>query len=161
VDGTAMPIVHRDVSPQNLFVSSDGVCRVLDFGVSKIATDRRRTRTGVRKGKLPYMAPEQISGDPVDARADVWAIGVMLWEALTGQRLFDRDTDFLIYQAITSAAIPSVNDPITGSARSARYPGAVDRVIGRALARDRDQRHATARELGRDLLELAGEVGGP
>ena len=151
VDGTAMPIVHRDVSPQNLMVSSDGVCRVLDFGVSKIATDHRRTRTGVRKGKLPYMAPEQIAGEPVDARADVWAIGAMLWEALTGARLFDRDTDFLIYQAITAAEIPSVN---TGGA-GARYPGAVDRVIGRALARDRDRRHATARELGRELLDLA------
>jgi serine/threonine-protein kinase len=156
VDGTALPVVHRDVSPQNLFVSSDGTCRVLDFGVSKIATDPRRTRTGVRKGKLPYMAPEQIRGEPLDARADVWAVGVMLWEALTGEPLFDRDTDFLTYQAITEAVIP----PVTARARAASYPAAVDRVIARALARDRDQRHASARELGHDLLELAGEVGG-
>jgi eukaryotic-like serine/threonine-protein kinase len=156
VDGTALPVVHRDVSPQNLFVSSDGTCRVLDFGVSKIASDPRRTRTGVRKGKLPYMAPEQIRGEPLDARADVWAVGVMLWEALTGEPLFDRDTDFLTYQAITEAAIP----PVTARARAASYPAAIDRVIARALARDRDQRHASARELGHDLLELAGEVGG-
>jgi serine/threonine-protein kinase len=156
VDGTALPIVHRDVSPQNLLVSSDGTCRVLDFGVSKIATDPRRTRTGVRKGKLPYMAPEQVRGEPVDARADVWAVGVMLWEALTGEPLFDGDTDFLIYQAITEAAIP----PVTARLAAASYPAAVDRVIARALARDRAQRHASARELGHDLLQLAVEAGG-
>jgi eukaryotic-like serine/threonine-protein kinase len=154
-DGTAMPIVHRDVSPQNLFVSADGGCRVLDFGVSKIANDHRHTRTGVLKGKLPYMAPEQLRGEPVDGRADVWAVGVMLWEALTGGRLFERDTDFLIYQAITDAAIPSVN------AAAPRYPAAIDDVIARALARDRDRRHATARELGLDLARIAGELGGP
>jgi eukaryotic-like serine/threonine-protein kinase len=153
-DGTAMPIVHRDVSPQNVFVSTDGVCRVLDFGVSKIATDHRRTRTGVLKGKVPYMAPEQLRGEPVDGRADVWAVGVMLWEALVGRRLFDRDTDFLIYEAITGEAIPSVN------AEGARYPDAIDGVIARALARDREARYATARELGRDLQRVAAEPGG-
>jgi hypothetical protein len=157
VDGTAMPIVHRDVSPQNVFVSVDGTSRVLDFGVSKIATDRRRTRTGVVKGKLPYMSPEQLRGEPLDGRADVWAAGVMLWEALTGARLFDRDTDFLIYQAITGAAIPSVNAP--GRA-GLRYPEAIDGVIARALARDREARYASARELGHALAELAAEVGG-
>jgi hypothetical protein len=156
VDGTPLPIIHRDVSPQNLFVSADGTCRVLDFGVSKIATDPRRTRTGVRKGKLPYMAPEQIRGEPLDARADVWAVGVMMWEALTGEPLFDRDTDFLTYQAITEAAIP----PVTARVPGASYPAAVDRVIARALARDRDQRHASAAELGHDLVQLAVEVGG-
>ena len=156
VDGTPLPIVHRDVSPQNLFVSADGTCRVLDFGVSKIASDPRRTRSGVRKGKLPYMAPEHVRGDAVDGRADVWALGVMLWEALTGQRLFDRDTDFLTYQAITDAEIPSVNACVPG----ARYPAAVDRVLARALARDPDHRHASARELAADLARLAAEVGG-
>jgi serine/threonine-protein kinase len=153
-DGTALPIVHRDVSPQNLFVSCDGTCRVLDFGVSKIATDPRRTASGVRKGKLPYMAPEQIRGEPVDARTDVWAVGVMLWEALVGRPLFDRETDFLTYQAITDGEVASVN--VDG----ARYPAAADRVIARALAADRDRRYASARELGRDLVDLAGEVGG-
>ena len=117
VHGTLTPIVHRDVSPQNLFVSADGVCRMLDFGVSKIANDRRRTGTGLLKGKLPYMAPEQIHGELADPRADIWAVGVMLWEALTGERLFDRDTDFLTYQAILSAPVPSVNATVP-----MRYP---------------------------------------
>jgi serine/threonine-protein kinase len=153
VDGTPMPVVHRDVSPQNLLVSVDGTCHIVDFGIAKVATDPRRTRTGVRKGKLPYMAPEHVRGEPLDARADVWAIGVMLWEALTGARLFDRDSDFRIYQAISDGEIPSVN------AAGARYPDAVDRIIARALARDRDQRYATARDLGHDLRELAGGAG--
>jgi hypothetical protein len=159
VDGTSTPIVHRDVSPQNVFVSADGVCRVLDFGVSKIASDRRRTGTGLLKGKLPYMAPEQLLGELADPRADVWAVGVMLWEALTGERLFDRNTDFLTYEAIIGAPIPSVN--AAGPAGAApRYPAAIDRVIARALGRDRDTRYATARELGRDLSRAAAEVGG-
>ncbi|TMQ03043.1 MAG: hypothetical protein E6J91_48660 [Deltaproteobacteria bacterium] len=161
VDGTAMPIVHRDVSPQNLFVSIDGTCRVLDFGVSKIATDHRRTRTGVRKGKLPYMAPEQIRRERVDGSADLWAIGAMLWEALTGARLFDRDTDFLIYEAITGMPIPSVNAARAPDAGAGPYPEAVDRIIARALARDRDQRYATARDLARDLLQLAADLAAP
>jgi serine/threonine protein kinase len=165
VDGTLTPIVHRDVSPQNLFVSGDGVCRVLDFGVSKIASDRRRTGTGLLKGKLPYMAPEQIHGEPVDPRADIWAMGVVLWEALTGERLFDRDTDFLTYQAIAGAAIPSVNAPVPGSAgaRGAgglRHPAAIDAVIARALGRDRDTRYPTARDLARDLQRVAADAGG-
>jgi eukaryotic-like serine/threonine-protein kinase len=154
VDGTAMPIIHRDVSPQNLFVSVDGTCRVLDFGVSKVATDHRRTHTGLLKGKLPYMAPEQIRGEPLDARADIWAVGVMLWEALTGQRLFDRDTDFLTYLAIASADIPSVN------AAASRYPPAIDRVIARALARDRDARYPSARDLAHDLQLATIPLGG-
>jgi serine/threonine-protein kinase len=154
VDGTPLAIIHRDVSPQNLFVSADGVCRVLDFGVSKIASDRRRTDTGLLKGKLPYMAPEQLHGEVADPRADIWAVGVMLWEALTGERLFDRATDFLTYQAIIDAPIPSV---ATGGLR---YPAAVDAVIARALGRDRDTRYPTARELARDLQRVAGDVGG-
>ena len=91
LDGTPVPVVHRDVSPHNLFVTRDGLCKVLDFGVSKIANDHSRTRTGIIKGKLPYMAPEQIHGAVVDGRADAWAIGVVFWEALAGRRLFVFD----------------------------------------------------------------------
>src|SRR6185369_9452687 len=90
------------------FVTREGVCKVLDFGVSKMAGDPQRTATGVRKGKLPYMAPEQLRGEQVDARVDVWALGAVLWEALTGQRLFDRATDFLTFQAIHEAEIPAL-----------------------------------------------------
>ena len=96
--GHPTPIVHRDVSPPNLFVTVDGTCKVLDFGIAKSLRDSSAapSRTGVLKGKLPYMAPEQIQGDPVDARTDVFALGVCLWEALTGERLYERETDLLI-----------------------------------------------------------------
>src|SRR5262249_26925 len=144
---------------QIVFVPAAGVCRVLDFGVSKIASDHRRTRTGLLKGKLPYMAPEQLHGELADARADIWAIGVMLWEALSGERLFDRDTDFLIYQAIGGAPTPSAT-AVGARGAAPRYPAAIDAVIARALARDRGMRFATARELGRELLRVADDVGG-
>jgi len=90
VAGNSTPVIHRDVSPQNLFVTVDGVCKVLDFGVSKMMTDGPRTRTGLLKGKLPYMSPEQIRGEPIDARSDVFALGVVAWEALAGARQIGR-----------------------------------------------------------------------
>ena len=89
VDGTPTPVVHRDISPQNLMVTTDGVCKVVDFGVSKVLTEGGRTQTGMLKGKLPYMAPEQIRGEPVDARADVYALGVLLFHLLVGHYPFE------------------------------------------------------------------------
>jgi len=155
VDGTATPIVHRDVSPQNMMVTSDGVCKLLDFGVSKVLTEGSRTRTGVLKGKLPYMAPEQIRGEPVGPQADVFALGVVLWEALTGARLFRRDTDYQIWRAVTEEAIPAV------TSRAPRLPAAVDAVVGRALERDLDRRYPTIAEFASDLRHTADRVGGP
>jgi eukaryotic-like serine/threonine-protein kinase len=152
VAGNPTPVIHRDVSPQNLFVTVDGVCKVLDFGVSKMMTDGPRTRTGLLKGKLPYMSPEQIRGEPVDARSDVFALGVVAWEALTGVRLFERDTDFLIWKAISEQPIPTVTSACHA------LPPAVDAVIARALDRDRDRRYANARELAAALAGVAGRA---
>ena len=145
VEGNAMTVVHRDVSPQNLFVTVDGVCKVLDFGVSKVMTDGPRTSSGVIKGKLPYMAPEQIRGEVVDGRADVFALGVCMWEALTMQRLFDRPTDFMIWKAITEEDVPSI------LVHWPECPPALDAVVRRALDRDPDRRFATAREFAEAL----------
>ncbi|MEJ7602816.1 MAG: protein kinase [Kofleriaceae bacterium] len=132
--GRPTSIVHRDVSPQNLFVTVDGVCKVLDFGVSKMLTDGPRTRSGVVKGKLPYMAPEQLRAEELDGRADVFALGTCAWEALTGVRLFDRETDYLIWKAITEEPIP----PITTYWPDC--PPALEAVVRRALERDRELR---------------------
>jgi len=151
-DGSPTPVIHRDVSPQNLFVTVDGGCKVLDFGVSKMVKDGPRTRTGVLKGKLPYMSPEQIQGEGVDARSDVFALGVVIWEALSGTSLFDRDTDFLIWKAITEAPIPPLA-PLG-------YPPEIDAMLGKALARDRAQRFPSARALGEALRDVAVQVGG-
>ena len=152
VDGSPTPVIHRDVSPQNLFVTIEGTCKVLDFGVSKMMKDGPRTRTGVLKGKLPYMSPEQIQGEPLDARSDVFALGVCVWEALTGNSLFDRDTDFLIWKAITEAPIP----PLVPHG----FPPGIDAVIGSALDRDRNRRFRSAKALGEALRNAAEAVGG-
>jgi len=155
VDGTPTPVVHRDVSPQNLMITTDGVCKLLDFGVSKVLTESSRTRTGILKGKLPYMAPEQIRGEPVDPRADVFSMGTVLWEALTGDRLFRRDSDYQIWQAVTEEPIPTV------TSRRPGLPRRIDAVVGRALERDVARRYPTIRAFASDLREVADELGGP
>ncbi|MGE3766559.1 MAG: protein kinase [Kofleriaceae bacterium] len=152
LDGNATPVVHRDVSPQNLFVTTDGTCKVLDFGIAKMLKDGPRTRTGVLKGKLPYMSPEQIQGEEVDARSDVFALGVVLWESLTGKALFDRETDFLIWKAITEAPIP----PLAPFG----FPTSIDAVISSALARDKKLRFRSARALGEALRNAVEPIGG-
>ncbi|MCW5806283.1 MAG: serine/threonine protein kinase, partial [Deltaproteobacteria bacterium] len=143
--GRPTPVVHRDVSPQNLHVTVDGSCKVLDFGVSKMMTDGPRTRTGVVKGKLPYMAPEQIRGEDIDGRADVFSLGVCAWEALAGARLFDRSTDFQIWKAITEEDVPAI------ATRWPACPPAVDALVLRALDRDPARRPATARAFAEEL----------
>jgi serine/threonine-protein kinase len=153
--GNPTPIVHRDVSPQNLFVTTDGTCKVLDFGVSKMVSDVNRTRSGLIKGKLPYMPPEQLRGEPVDVRADVFAMGVVLWEALTGERLFLRANDYLIFKAIAEEPIPPV------SQFSRDYGPAVDRLVARALERDRELRHPTIRAFADELAMVTTTLGGP
>ncbi|HRC58408.1 MAG TPA: serine/threonine-protein kinase, partial [Kofleriaceae bacterium] len=147
--GKPTPVVHRDVSPQNLFVTTDGVCKVLDFGVAKISTADRFSQSGMIKGKLPYMAPEQIQGQRVDARTDVFAMGVVLWETLTGTRLFSRPSDYLIWKAITEDPIPRL------SQLRPDLPAEVDEVVRRALARDPEQRYQTILALGQDLRRVA------
>ncbi|HEU0030167.1 MAG TPA: serine/threonine-protein kinase [Kofleriaceae bacterium] len=150
--GRPTPVVHRDVSPQNLFVTVDGVCKVLDFGVSKMTTDGPRTREGVIKGKLPYMAPEQIAGAPIDARTDVFALGVCAWEALAGTRLYDRESDYAIWQAITEHDAPFV------TTRWPACPPALAAMIARALARDPAHRVPTAQAFADELRRTAGVV---
>jgi eukaryotic-like serine/threonine-protein kinase len=154
VDGTPMPIVHRDVSPQNLFITTEGVCKLLDFGVSKVLTEGSRTRTGMLKGKLPYMAPEQIRGEPTDARADVFSMGVVLWESLTGRRLFQRDSDYQIWKAITEEDVPRVTSEVAG------LPPQIDHVVSRALERDAARRYPTIRAFAADLRDVAARAGG-
>ena len=150
VSGKATPVIHRDVSPQNLFVTVDGMCKVLDFGVSKMMTEGTRTRSGVIKGKLPYMSPEQIAGEPVDARSDTFAVGIVLWEAFSGKHLFHRSTDYAIWTAVMNDVVP----PVTG------YGDEITAIIARALQRDRARRYRSCAELARDLRHAAGAYGG-
>ncbi|MEZ4223376.1 MAG: serine/threonine-protein kinase [Polyangiaceae bacterium] len=146
--GEALNLVHRDVSPQNILVGVDGIPRVLDFGVAKAVGRAQSTRDGSVKGKLRYMSPEQVKAAPIDRRSDLFAAGIVLWEALCGLRLFNADDAAGVVHAIVNqeiAAPSSINSSV---------PPEVDGVVLRALARDREMRFATAAEMA-DALEHA------
>lgn len=143
--GLLLDVVHRDVSPQNLFVGYDGSVRLLDFGVASARHRLQHTSTGELKGKLAYLAPEQLAGASPERGVDIWALGVVLWEGLTGRRLFARDNVAATMSAVSEGVAPPLSDFVT-------LPRELQRVVDRALARDRRERFATAREMGRELL---------
>ncbi len=151
--GEALAIVHRDVSPQNVVVGVDGVARLLDFGVAKARNRLHTTQDGTIKGKLRYMAAEQLTNEGVDRRADVYGVGVILWELLTGQRLFDHETESATMHAILRQAPPAPS-------RLAAIDPSLDAITLRALARDRTQRFETARQMA-VALEQAVPVATP
>ncbi len=146
-DGRVLELVHRDVSPHNVLLSLNGAVKLTDFGVSKVAHSLLETRAGNLKGKVIYMAPEQIDparGD-VDRRTDLWAVGVVLWEMLTGTPLFRRDSEYMSMFAVLNEPVPSV--------RSVRpdVPGALDDIIARCVSREPDARFSSARALQLEL----------
>jgi serine/threonine-protein kinase len=151
--GELMEVVHRDVSPHNLFVTYDGNVSVVDFGIARASDRLQQTATGVLKGKFSYMAPEQIRQKSVDRRADIWALGVCLWEALTQKRLFVRATqaDTLMSVMTDPIKLPSEVDPV--------LPSVLDMITLRALSRNPDERFATAREMGRELMAFCRDSG--
>lgn len=137
-------IVHRDVSPQNVIVGVDGVSRVIDFGIAKARSRVARTRAGVIKGKCGYMSPEQVDGQQVDRRCDVFAAGIVLWEAITGSRLFRGEDEFDEMRRVMTAPIPPPSNLVACSAD-------VDALLGHALARRADERFQTALAFARAL----------
>ncbi len=149
-DGRSLEIVHRDVTPHNIFVTYDGQVKLLDFGIAKAATSSVRTATGVIKGKLTYMAPEQARGEPVDARADLYAVGVMLWEAVTGRRRWPTG----LSQPALFTRLARGELPESPNAAARGYPAEIDAVVLRALAPNPDDRYQTAAEF-RVALEAA------
>ena len=152
-EGEPLHVVHRDVSLENVFVTYDGIAKVMDFGVAAAAHKRHRTLTGVVKGKFASVAPECLKGHKPDRRVDVWGIGVIAWELLTGRRLFRRETDVDTLCAVSEAPIQPPSEFRPG------LPSALDDIVLRALARDPEQRYATARELGRDLARFCARDG--
>lgn len=138
--GRLLEVVHRDVSPQNVMVGVDGVAKVLDFGVAKASARIQITRDGQMKGKLSYMSPEQLQGLPVDRRADVFAAGVVLWEALTRRRLFVGEDASDVLRKILKEEVPPP------SQYCGDLPAELDAVVLRALSKDPDQRYQTAEE---------------
>ncbi len=152
-DGTWLRVVHRDVSPQNLFVGYDGRVKVVDFGLAKAARRLSQTRAGTVKGKLAYLAPESILGHEPDRRVDVWAAGVCLWELVTLERLFHRRTDL--------ETVVAVRDEVAPPARSVAWwvPPELDAIVLRALSRDPAQRFQTAQEMARALRAFSIQKG--
>lgn len=141
--GAPMRLVHRDVSPQNILVGVDGVARILDFGVATALGRVTTTREGHVKGKISYMSPEQLQGDPVDRRTDVFAAAVVMWEALAGKRLFGGEDE----RSAIGKILHGTPEP-PGTAHPA-----LDAVVVRGLARDRDARFSTADEMARAIEE--------
>ncbi|HEY2517346.1 MAG TPA: serine/threonine-protein kinase, partial [Polyangiaceae bacterium] len=156
--GEPLELVHRDISPQNVLVGVDGVARVVDFGVAKAAGRIHTTREGQLKGKLSYMAPEQIHGIEVSRRTDIYAASIVLWELLTGKRLFARENE----AAVMLAALTT--EPVAPSSIVPGLAWALDRITLRGLARSPDARFRTARDMALELetaldLALPSEVG--
>jgi serine/threonine protein kinase len=146
--GEPLGIVHRDVSPHNILVGADGLARVVDFGVAKARGRLSATETGALKGKIAYMAPEQLEAGGIDRRADVWAAGVVLWEAIAGKKLFVAESPAALMRAVTTQPIPRLD-------ANGRVPTALADLVAGALARDRDRRTPTALALSL-ALEATG-----
>jgi serine/threonine protein kinase len=144
-DGRPMLLVHRDISPHNIFVTVDGGVKLLDFGIAKAADRRAETRAGTIKGKLSYMSPEQVQGQPLDRRADIFSLGVVLWELSTGAKLFNAEGDFDTLKLIVERDAPAP------STVRADIPHELERIILKALHRRTDQRYQTAQQMQVEL----------
>ncbi len=149
-DGTPLHVVHRDVSPHNLFLTYRGEVKLLDFGIAKAALNASQTETGVLKGKVRYMAPEQIGEKKTDRRADVYALGVVLWEMMAGRTLFQGDFGSVIRQ-IDTASVPPIR-----TVRADASPR-LEAIIARAMHRDVSERYPTAEAMRMDLEALLRE----
>jgi serine/threonine-protein kinase len=149
-DGSPLALVHRDVSPQNVFLTYDGQVKLLDFGIAKAATSADQTSTGLLKGKMAYMAPEQMSGAPIDRRADIFAVGCMLWSMAAGRALWKDVPNLRIYQEVKNGGIPSPRSV------NQECDPELERIVMKALALDPEQRYESALALHEDL-ERYGE----
>jgi serine/threonine-protein kinase len=149
--GRAVGLVHRDVSPQNILVGVDGTARVSDFGIAK-ALASPATTSGALKGKISYMSPEYLDGEPIDRRVDVFALGVVVWEALTGERLFTSDNDIATGHRVLGFEPPLVSSRVEGLGTD------FDAVVAQALAKNPEQRFSTAAAFASALLASAREA---
>ncbi len=147
ISGSPLNIVHRDISPQNVLISFEGNVKVIDFGIAKATTNSEATRAGIIKGKPSYLSPEQITGEALDGRSDIFALGAVLWELLVGKKLFAGENDLATLKMIESSQThvqhPSLLNPAV--------PVELDQIVMRALTKQRDQRYQTADEMQRAL----------
>jgi len=152
-DGKLLNLVHRDVTPHNLFLTYDGAVKVVDFGIAKVTGRLSTTRAGTLKGKLAYMSPEQVHGVAIDRRTDIFALGVVLWELTTGRRLFRMDSDLETLERVQACVVPPPSSIIEN------YPVELESIVMRALAKDPNKRFPTARDMSRALQQYVMRSG--
>jgi len=153
--GQDLHIVHRDMSPPNVLITKYGEVKIVDFGLAKASSQLEKSEPGIIKGKFSYLSPEAALGQDVDPRTDVFAVGIILWELLTGKRLFLGDTDFQTVKQVQEARVPSVRT------HNPQVPPELERVVNKSLARDPKERYQTARELAQDLTRFLFQYGKP
>src|SRR5262245_7850566 len=143
--GNALGVVHRDMSPPNVLVTKYGEVKIVDFGLAKASSQLEKSEPGIIKGKFSYLSPEAAMGQDVDARTDIFAVGIILWELLAGQRLFLGDTDFQTVKKVQLVNVPPISQV------NRKVPPELERIVNKSLAKDGLSRYGTARELGQDL----------
>jgi formylglycine-generating enzyme required for sulfatase activity/dienelactone hydrolase len=143
----AAGIIHRDIKPANLMVTRDGVVKIVDFGIAKVLDQTGGTRTGVTLGTITYMSPEQLEGDPLDVRTDIWSLGATMYEMLTGRAPFDGENAFAVMKAI------GTRDPAPLKTLRGDVPDALGGIVNRALRRSRADRFSSAAEMIQPLTE--------
>jgi serine/threonine-protein kinase len=153
VNGAPLGLVHRDVSPQNILVSFEGSVKVIDFGIARALGRISDTQTGGMKGKFGYMSPEQARSEEVDVRTDIFALGVVLWEAICGRRLFHRENDLATMRALLYDQIPKPSSLV-------KVAPELETIVLRALTRNQKFRYQTAREMGSALERYIVQAGG-
>jgi serine/threonine-protein kinase len=141
-NGKMLHIVHRDISPPNILITRGGEVKVTDFGLAKATTQLEKTDPGVVKGKFSYLSPEAAMGKEVDARADIFAVGILLWEAIAGKRLFLGESDYETVKRVQRAEVPSLRTT------HPEIDEQLDKLLQKAMAKDRDDRFQTAQDLG-------------
>ena len=154
-NGMPMNLVHRDMSPPNVLITKYGEVKIVDFGLAKASSQLEKSEPGIIKGKFSYLSPEAALGQEVDKRTDIFAVGIILWELLAGQRLFLGDTDFQTVKKVQVAQVPPI------SQINRKVPPELERIVNKALAKDMLARYGTSRELGQDLSRFLFSYGEP
>ena len=151
--GRELHLIHRDISPQNVLIGYDGEVKLIDFGIAKAAGKASTTQAGILKGKFGYMSPEQVRGLPIDKRSDIFAVGIVLYELLTGERLFVGETDFSTLEKVRNVEI------VPPSSYNKKIPQELERLMMKALARDPEDRYSNAIDLHDDLQSFLYSIG--
>src|SRR6187551_3523773 len=151
--GESLHIVHRDMSPPNVLITRFGEVKIVDFGLAKANSQLEKSEPGIIKGKFSYLSPEAAQGLPVDAKTDVFAVGIILWELLAGRRLFMGESDLETVRMVQSARVPPLRD------FNRNVPPELEQVLMKALTEDPDQRYLRARDFGSALNQLLFHMG--